>query len=277
MPWHLGTDIGDFVAAADDYLRADPVRNTVPLSVLAGLGASGLAAYGETPPLFGWHETAGRTDGAVLHTPPHPLLVAGFPAGSATELLAQLAAARPGSANMLDQDAAEFSAAWASVTGGRTAVHHRMRQFRLERLQPPDPAPPGAARAPGDGDVGVLVSWTDAFGAETAVGASDSAREVAEWRSYGGLLLWEDAGPAAMAVLSRQVAGVCRVGSVYTPPERRQRGYGGAITAAATQLALDAGAAEVVLYTDQANPTSNALYPRLGYRPIGDRITLDLL
>jgi len=30
----------------------------------------------------------------------------------------------------------------------------------------------------------------------------------------------------------------------------------------------------VLLYTDLANPTSNALYRRLGYRPVEDRILL---
>jgi predicted GNAT family acetyltransferase len=30
----------------------------------------------------------------------------------------------------------------------------------------------------------------------------------------------------------------------------------------------------VVLYTDLANPTSNALYQRLGYRPVEDRVVL---
>ena len=38
--------------------------------------------------------------------------------------------------------------------------------------------------------------------------------------------------------------------------------------------ALDAGATDVVLYTDLANPTSNALYQRLGYRPVEDRLVL---
>jgi predicted GNAT family acetyltransferase len=31
-----------------------------------------------------------------------------------------------------------------------------------------------------------------------------------------------------------------------------------------------------VLYTDVSNPTSNALYQRLGYRPVEDRVLLDL-
>jgi predicted GNAT family acetyltransferase len=79
-----------------------------------------------------------------------------------------------------------------------------------------------------------------------------------------------------MASLTRQVACVCRVGSVYTPPQRRQRGYGGAVTSAVSRQALAEGAAEVLLYTDLANPTSNALYQRLGYRPVCDRTSLDL-
>lgn len=41
-----------------------------------------------------------------------------------------------------------------------------------------------------------------------------------------------------------------------------------------SQAALDAGVTDVVLYTDLANPTSNALYQRLGYRPVEDRLVL---
>src|ERR1700722_5618876 len=100
MPWRLTHDITAFVTAADDYLRGDPVLNTAPLSVLSGLLESGLRAYGDAPPLFGWHESAaGQADGAVLRTPPHPMLVAGFPAGSAADLLRQPAGAQqPGRA-----------------------------------------------------------------------------------------------------------------------------------------------------------------------------------
>ena len=41
-----------------------------------------------------------------------------------------------------------------------------------------------------------------------------------------------------------------------------------------SRAALNAGAREVVLYTDLANPTSNALYQRLGYRPVEDRVLM---
>jgi predicted GNAT family acetyltransferase len=46
------------------------------------------------------------------------------------------------------------------------------------------------------------------------------------------------------------------------------------VTAAVSQLAADRGAEQVVLFTDLANPTSNALYQRLGYRPVEDRTAL---
>jgi RimJ/RimL family protein N-acetyltransferase len=62
---------------------------------------------------------------------------------------------------------------------------------------------------------------------------------------------------------------------VQTPPEHRKQSFGGAATSAATRNALDAGASIVVLFTDLANPVSNALYPRLGYQPIEDRAVVE--
>jgi predicted GNAT family acetyltransferase len=46
------------------------------------------------------------------------------------------------------------------------------------------------------------------------------------------------------------------------------------VTATVSQVALDAGVTDVLLYTDLANPTSNALYQRIGYRPVEDRVML---
>ena len=65
---------------------------------------------------------------------------------------------------------------------------------------------------------------------------------------------------------------MARVAPVYTPPEHRGRGYGAAATAAVTRAAVDAGVRDLLLYTDLANPTSNRLYARLGYRPVEDAV-----
>lgn len=56
----------------------------------------------------------------------------------------------------------------------------------------------------------------------------------------------------------------------------RVAGAGGAKAAAeaAGHAAQKAGAGEVVLFADLANPTSNSVYRRLGYRPVEDRTML---
>jgi predicted GNAT family acetyltransferase len=57
---------------------------------------------------------------------------------------------------------------------------------------------------------------------------------------------------------------------VYTPPERRGRRYGGAITAATCADALARDAERVVLFTDADNPAPNVVYERIGFRPVAD-------
>ena len=66
-----------------------------------------------------------------------------------------------------------------------------------------------------------------------------------------------------------------RVAPVYTPPEHRANGYGSAVTAAVSQHVMNAGATSVVLFTDLANPTSNSIYQKIGYRPVYDSTELE--
>jgi predicted GNAT family acetyltransferase len=119
----------------------------------------------------------------------------------------------------------------------------------------------------------VILSVTENLRLRAAARPNSAA--VDERLGYGGLSVWEaDGVPVSVAGITRAVVGMVRVGPVYTPPALRSRGYAGGATAAVSQAALDAGATQVVLYTDLANPTSNALYERLGYRPVEDRVVL---
>jgi GNAT superfamily N-acetyltransferase len=280
MPWTLTRDLDEFWAAAGDHLRAEPVLHNLPLTILDSLRQRGPAAYGDDAPVYGWHESAnGRLDGAFLQTPPFPVLVARLPAGSAAELITRLGsdAKLPAAVNLPGTDEADFGAAWTRAADGSATAVRRSRLYRLDRLMPPDPAPPGAARVAGPGNRELLIEWLTAFGQEAGTFAENAARTVDDRLSHAGLTLWEAGGlPVAMAGSTREVAGVIRIAPVYTVPAHRQRGYGGAVTAAVSQAALDAGASAVVLFTDLANPTSNALYQRLGYRPVADRVVLRL-
>ena len=66
------------------------------------------------------------------------------------------------------------------------------------------------------------------------------------------------------------MAGVARIAPVYTPPEHRGRGYASNAVAALRRRALERGVRSCMLYTDLANPTSNAIYQKIGYRPVCD-------
>jgi predicted GNAT family acetyltransferase len=41
-----------------------------------------------------------------------------------------------------------------------------------------------------------------------------------------------------------------------------------------SRAARAAGASEVLLFTDLANPVSNSIYQRIGYQPVEDRVLL---
>lgn len=69
--------------------------------------------------------------------------------------------------------------------------------------------------------------------------------------------------------------GVARVGSVYTPRERRGRGYASTGVAEVSRIVLAQGA-RACLFTDQANPTSHTIYAALGYRPVVDMVNVVL-
>jgi predicted GNAT family acetyltransferase len=121
-----------------------------------------------------------------------------------------------------------------------------------------------------------LIAWFTAFEAETGEPGGDAAARVDERLSHDGLHVWEapDGAAAAMAATSRLVVGMMRVSAVYTPPERRRQGLAAAVTAAASRSALDAGATDVLLFTDLANPTTNRIYQQIGYGPVEDRVSL---
>ena len=278
MAWTLTGDVAEYLTTAGDFLRSRAAENTVQLAATETVRVRGPAAFGDEAPLFGWWAApGGPVTAAFMHTPPFGVTLTPAPAGVAAALAETFAArGRFPAWVMADTTTApSFAAAWERYTGQPARVGRRSRLYRLGRLLPPDPAPPGRARVATAADSGLLLDWLEAFGREAdGHGGPDLQRTVADRLSYGGLTLWESGGPVSMAGVTRAVAGQARVGPVYTPPERRGKGFGGAVTAAVSQAAKDAGVGEVLLYTDLANPTSNALYQRLGYEPVSDSVQL---
>ncbi|WP_433545245.1 GNAT family N-acetyltransferase [Streptomyces sp. CA-294286] len=272
MTWTFSEDLDTYLNAAGATVAARPVENTVLLTCAAALRRRGLAAFGGEAPLFGWWRGAdGGVHAAALWTPPHPLVVSAVPAEAVIPLAR---ACEQHGATAVDAERRLASALAGQWPGCRNVREHRL--YRLGELIPPSPAPSGRARTATGADRALLADWLRAFGRDTGLSAAGAEASVAERLSYGGLMLWEhDGAPVSMAGVSRPAEGTVRLAPVYTPPEQRGRGFGAAVTAALSSSARAAGAAEVLLFTDLANPTSNGLYQRLGYRPVTDRVVIE--
>jgi predicted GNAT family acetyltransferase len=122
------------------------------------------------------------------------------------------------------------------------------------------------------GDTELLVDWLQAFEAEAlhSVGnGEDRARRIVEYRltaERAGLMLWENDGQVvSVAGFGGETPNGIRIGPVYTPPDLRGRGYATALVAQLSSQLLAEGRRFCFLYTDLANPTSNAIYERIGY------------
>ena len=279
MSWYMTGAVDRFLGEAGEFLHADRARNTVLLTVTETLRvADHCAANTVGPALFGWWQTNGNgISGAFMHTPPWPALLSAVSDEAAASLASQLATTgRELNGVNAEEGAAErFAGVWRDRTGMDAHVHRKMRLFRLEQVVWPEPKPEGEPRIADDKDRDLLIDWFDAFTSDVNEPHSDHTAGVSDRLSYGGLTLWQvDGIPTSLAGVTRTVGGMVRVGPVYTPRELRGRGYAGAATATVSQAARDAGTAEVVLFTDLANPTSNALYQRIGYRPVADRVML---
>ncbi|WP_037573371.1 GNAT family N-acetyltransferase [Phaeacidiphilus oryzae] len=269
MAWEILEDAERFRGAAAGYLHARPALCTLLLTVSEAVrGNGGANPWGPRPAWFGvYRDGGGRVLGGALRTPPHGVVLGPGPA----EAAAELAGLRPCDTVT---GAPELAAAYAEARGGEWRVRQEQRLYRLGELTPQRPAPKGSARLAAEADAPLLARWAAEFTAEAHGG--DPLADPEGWagrRIGSGLLtVWQvDGEPVCFAGRSQVVAGQARIAPVYTPAGLRGRGYAGAATAAASRSALDAGAEEVLLFTDLANPTSNALYQRLGYRPIADQ------
>jgi len=278
MGWRFTDDVEEYAREAGPLLRACPAENTVSLTVIENARARPQAPARE-PEIYGWWAGAGgEVTGAVSHTPPHEVLLGVVPDEAMRPLVVELARSGRDLAgvNGVTGAAVQFAALWSAHTARPAVLRDAERLYRLGRLVPPDPAPPGRARVATAADTDLLVTWIARFLDDAGLVGSDLETVVGDKVSYGGLTLWEngDGMPVSVAGRSRRAAGTVRVAPVYTPADHRRQGWASAVTAAVSQTVLDEGAREVVLFTDLANPTSNSIYQRLGYRPVTDRAVL---
>ncbi|WP_169987609.1 GNAT family N-acetyltransferase [Microbispora sp. H10836] len=265
MRWTITDEVEEYAAAAEPWLLRDPVRNTVMLTALRGIRSGQFA--GDC--LLAWlEEDDGTVAGAACRTPPYPLALGDVPLTALPLLARELIE--------MDEDVSEVGGPVAAAEAfadawWRPETHRRSeRLYRLGTLRAPSAA--GKPRVAGPDDLAMAVRFFREFQEEAHVDSTaDPSPVVAARINREELVWWEDDDrPVSIAGASAPIAGMSRIGPVYTPPDLRGRGYGSAVTHAASRKALDDGATEVLLFADLSNLTSNSIYQRLGFRPVTD-------
>ncbi len=167
---------------------------------------------------------------------------------------------------------------WSERTGARSSVVQQQGVYVLEEVAEV-PRAPGGARVATRDDRDLLLGWLHAFADEATGGPPDEpglldrmldARLNPEHPDRVGYWLWESDTAVSLCGYASPTPGGIRVGPVYTPPEHRRRGYATALVAELSRWLLGRGYRACYLYTDLANPISNSIYGKIGYRRVCD-------
>jgi predicted GNAT family acetyltransferase len=257
------SELARFAERARPFLEANEAENNLML---------GLLAESETLAVQIEVEEAGRTVAVALRSGGRfPLALSRAPE-SALQAIAE----------MLDGDGValesvvgptpageQFARRWEVLRGVEARVGRRQRIHACDRVIEPAPVE-GRMRAAGERDRALLDEWAVAFARDAGVPAENARERCEQAMRRGTLRLWETDQPVSMACSVGATANGVRVAFVYTPPERRGRGYASHVTAALTAELLASGRRFAFLYTDLSNPTSNKIYSSIGYRPVCD-------
>jgi ribosomal protein S18 acetylase RimI-like enzyme len=253
---------------ADEFLSSEPVLHNLILSILHARVAQGepgrywIAFHGE------------KAVGLVLQSPlefPATLTPMEPPAVLAVvDAIAEAGVELPG-VNGDAATAARFAGQWSERCKSAATPFQGTRLYELLELGE-IPRIDGQLRQAGSSDRSLMIQWTRAFQEEIGESANGTELRVDRGLAAGQLWLCDQNGETtSMAVGREPVRGVVRLAGVYTPPEKRKRGYAEACVYALSKHLRDRGY-RCVLYTDLANPTSNSIYRRIGYRAVAEAL-----
>ena len=286
-------DPAEFLAVAADHLAADPVVTTVVSSVTeraAREDAEGTPAPDHPRWWVSVHDDDDRVVGVAMRTAPfvpYPVYVLPMPDEAARALADALVARGEDltGVNGALPAAQVIAETLGKHVGGTAQVDTHMRLHVLGELVEP-PSPPGRMRAAEPDDAALCLEWFRVFDDEAAAQAGrphGHGGEHVDLAQIEGkvdrqeIWLWEDSAGEVVHLTAHNPPsfGVARIGPVYTPGGQRGHGYASA-TVAAVSRRLREGGAEVCLFTDQANPTSNKIYAAIGYEPVVDMANLEI-
>ena len=260
-----------FLEVAQPLLMMAEAENNLLLGVAQGIARNPAAA--RNPYLA----TVGNKTGVLacaVHIAPFKLVITRANREPIAALARDVFEAIPGLDGVTgpSRSAEDFSLAWSKLSGLNPVPGMRLRIHETRKVVDADlPSAPGHFRAATLADVNMLTRWTEGFVSEARIADPvDASRVVEDSINRGRLHVWDDGGPASMAAWAGKTPSGVRINFVYTPPDKRGKGYGTACVKALTRQQLEQGNAFCWLYTDMSSGTPPKIFKRIGYWPVSD-------
>jgi predicted GNAT family acetyltransferase len=218
-------------------------------------------------------EDGGAVVAAALQTPPRKWVVSRAPAAAVHALVDHLATGGWKVPGLLGPVAVveRFERLWRERTGAASRAGKSQRIWEVRAVLAPRPVA-GRRRLATANDLETALAWARAFAVDAAVDETpaDVATLMSSRLAEGQVHLWEDGRPVSLAAVSHATPTGLGVNLVYTPPVERGKGYASALVSAVSAEALAGDRRFCFLFTDLANPISNHVYEKIGYRPVAD-------
>jgi GNAT superfamily N-acetyltransferase len=283
----FGTDIAACKEASWSALSTDVVANNMVMSAMDGHhplnGAFHYALVRSS--------NTGQLLGVIAQTLAQRPLLSKMPSGIATQAVEAWFSKMGPSITLFGPAATikEAEPVFCLLHKGKTVRTKILLSYQLSSVQVSSASSIGTIRFPGQNgntspsDMDRINNWSIAFAKECDLPesrsptlAKDLEARTHRLLSNQSIALWEIDGQAvAMAAAVRRSSFAAAVGLVYTPKEFRGRGFAGDLVAKLSQILLDAGHPCCLLFTDPSNPTSNAIYQRIGYERREDFMLLE--
>ncbi len=272
----------ELISLSGAYLEQNESENNLPIGLAYRLAEDPYYYTSEFPILLSVLEQ-GRVVGVAVMTPPKKIILSRIDTdirsavACLVDYLCGIDVQIPGIVGPAIE-VQTFSDCWVEGKAGvSTKLNKRMRVFEA-RTVANLPLSSGEMRFADIDDHSLMARWI--VGLSEVIGESvslESAKRRAEKLIKDQeLYVWDNEGPVSIAGVSRPMRNGTTIGLVYTPPEYRGKGYATSCVLSLTKKLLSDGYSFCSLYTDLSNPTSNSIYTKIGYVPVGDALELDI-
>ena len=277
------THASELISLSGAYLEQNESENNLPIGLAYRL-AEDPYYYGSKLPLLLSILEHGRVVGVAVMTPPHRIILSRIDAKIEVAIVHLIRYLRgintqiPGVVGPA-AEAQAFSDFWIEDQQ-RVSPRIVMRLRVFEARQIADlPLSQGKLRLARMDDHLLMAQWFVTFSEEIGEPADlDSTKKCAEQHIKAQrLYIWDRGAPVSIAAATRPTRNGTTINWVYTPPEHRNKGYATSCVLSLTKKLLSERYAFCSLYTDLSNPTSNNIYTKIGYVPIGDAFSFDFV